>query len=127
MDLGLTAVFSELGNVPEFLTNLSFNGNITINDTTNTADEQSYTKLSFNGDDTTEEPSYTFFAPSNEAFDALSDLERPSSQTILGGYIINGSAPILTNRFQQGQILTPIDNQYSLHVTTADRVRMEQY
>ena len=102
LDLGLTAVFSELGNVPEFLT-----------------------KLSSNGDDTTDERSYTFFAPSNEAFDALSDLQRPSSRAILGGHIVNGSRPIFTNRLRQGKILTPIDDRYSLHVTTADRVRME--
>ena len=107
LDLGFTAVFSELGNVPEFLT-----------------------KLSSNGDDTTDKRSYTFFAPSNEAFDALSDFEKPPSRTILGGHIVNGSRPIFTNRLRQGQILTPIDDQYSLHVTTvssrSDRVSMRE-
>ena len=106
LDLDLTAVLSELENVTEFLT-----------------------KLSSNGDDTTDERSYTFFAPSNEAFDALSDLQRPSSWTILGGHIVNRNRPIFSNRLRQGQILTPIDDQYSLHVTTvssrSDRVRME--
>ena len=105
LDLDLTAVLSKLGNVPEFL------------------------NISSNGDNTTDERSYTFFAPSNEAFDALSDLKRPTSQTILDGYIVIGSRPIFTNRLRQGQILTPIDDQYSLHVTTvssrSDRVRME--
>ena len=94
VDLGLTAVFSELGNVPEFLT-----------------------KLNSNGDDT-DMSSYTFFAPSNEAFDALSDLDRGSSRMILGGHIVNRSKPIFSSRLRQGQILTPIDDQYSLHVST---------
>lgn len=105
VDLGLTGLLSELGNVPEFLV-----------------------KLGSGGDDST---SYTFFAPSNEAFNDLSDLDRPSSQTILGGHIINRSEPIFTNRLRQGKILTPIDNQFSLHVTTvsasrSDRVSMEE-
>ena len=106
VDLNLTSVFSELGNVPEFLT-----------------------KLNSNGADTTDQPLYTFFAPSNEAFAALSDLDRPSSRMILGGHIVNGSRRIFSNRLRQGQILTPIDDQYSLHVTTvssrSDRVSME--
>ena len=108
VDLGLTSVLSELGNVPEFLA-----------------------KLGANGDDSTDQPSYTFFAPSNEAFDALSDLDRLSSREILGGHIVNRSEPIFTNRLRQGQILTPVDDQYSLHVTTvsssrSDRVSMEK-
>ena len=95
VDLGLTSVLLELGNVPEILT-----------------------KLGSSGDDSTDQPSYTFFAPSNEAFDALSDLNRPSSQTILGGHIVNQSEPIFTNTLTQRQILTPFDHKYSLHVTT---------
>ena len=94
LDLDLTAVLSELENVTEFLINL------------------------------TNERSYTFFAPSNEAFDTFSDVERPSSWMILGGHIVNGSKPIFTNRLQQGQILTPIDDQYSLHVTTVSSRRV---
>ena len=107
VDLGLTSVLSEIGNVPEFLA-----------------------KLGSNGDGSTDPPSYTFFAPSNEAFNALSDLDRLSSRDILGGHIVNRSEPIFTNRLRQGKILTPIDNQYSLHVTTvsssrSNRVSME--
>jgi hypothetical protein len=102
VDLGLTSLFAELGNVPEFLT-----------------------KLGSNGDESTDQ--YTIFAPSNEAFSALSDLDRPSSRTILGGHIVNRSEPIFTNRLRQGQILTPIDNQFSLHVTTvSSRVSVEK-
>ena len=92
VDLGLTAVFAELGNVPEFLT-----------------------KLNSNGDDT-DDSMYTVFAPSNEAFEALSDLNRPSSRMIIGGHIVNRT--IFSYRLRQGQILTPFDDQYALHVTT---------
>ena len=106
VDLGLTSALSEVGNVPDFLT-----------------------KLGSSGDDTTDQPAYTFFAPSNEAFDDLSDLDRPTSRVILGGHIVNRSAPIFSNRLRQGQVLTPVDDQYSLHVTTvsskSERVSVE--
>ena len=86
VDLGLTSFLAELGNVPELLTLL-------------------------NSDDGS---SYTLFAPSNNAFSDLSDLERGSSRMILGGHIVNRT--IFSSRLRQ--ILTPFDDSFSLHVTT---------
>lgn len=91
VDLGLTSFLAELGNVPELLTELS-------------------------SSDSEDDASYTLFAPSNDAFSDLSDLERGSSRMILGGHIVNRT--IFSRRLRQGQILTPFDDQYSLHVTT---------
>ena len=97
VDLNLTSFLAEIGNVPELLAELNSN-----------SEEE---------DDMT----YTIFAPSNEAFAAVSDLERGSSEMILGGHIVNKT--IFSSRLGQGQILTPFDRRYSLHVTTVPRSR----
>lgn len=99
VELSLTSFLAELGNVPELLTLLSSN--------------------------LEEDESYTLFAPSNDAFGDLSDLERGSSRMILGGHIVNRT--IFSSRLREGQILTPFDDRFALHVTTlfsgSDRVR----
>ena len=99
VDLGLTSFLAELGNVPELLTLLS--------------------------SDSEDDASYTLFAPSNDAFNDLSDLEWGSSRMILGGHIVNRT--IFSSRLRGGYILTPFDDSFALHVTTvfsgSERVR----
>ena len=100
VDLGLTSFLAELGNAPELLATLSF---------TSEDDDAA---------------SFTLFAPSNEAFNALSDLDRMSSQELLGGHIVNRT--IFSSRLRGGYILTPFDEQFYLHVTTvsSDSIRV---
>ena len=87
VDLGLTSLLAEVGNTPELLASLSDMDN-----------------------------DFTVFGPTNEAFDDLSDLDRPSSLDLLGGHIVNRT--IFSSRLRGGRILTPFDEQFSLHVTT---------
>ena len=87
MDLGLNSLLAEVGNAPELLDSLS-----------------------------DLDAEYTIFGPTDEAFESLSDLDRPSSRDVLGGHIVNRT--IFSSRLRQGQILTPFDEEYALHVTT---------
>ena len=64
---------------------------------------------------------YTIFGPTNEAFESLSDLDRLSSRDVLGGHVVNRT--IFSSRLRQGQILTPFDEKYALHVTTVSTNR----
>ena len=95
VELGLNSFLGELANAPELLEVLGSNSN---------------------GDDDDDVAKFTLFAPSDEAFSAVSDLDRLSSREILGGHIVNGT--VFSSRLREGRIVTPFDEEYALHVTT---------
>ena len=98
VDLNLTSLLTEVASAPELLDSLS-----------------------------DLDAEYTIFGPTDEAFESLSDLDRPSSRDVLGGHIVNRT--IFSSRLRQGQILTPFDEEYALHVTTVstDETRVRRF